>query len=525
MRRLLLALVLLALVLTACSHPGQPTPTPSPPARAESVGAGAVHVDGSDAADVQVRDVGHETAPTPQLRYSSDTYELTPSGPRPATTVHLALQAALPTGFGAVVATRATPDQPWTYLPAQLAGDRASVTFTTTHFSRFAAVGLDLPALAQTFKSEFVDAVSSKALQNDIAKPKCDNEDAARRDGYKITSTTKTDTVYWCLGIEHGGRVLKVTDHRRYPLIVGHSNLAVLGNQTDKLELSSLTRLASGKTTVVGPGSTVTYDADLNGGRSGAVAIELDGASQTLYALQTGIETLVDMLAQLGGSELSGLSEAKKQQRVLKLMDKMLSSDRCASAWSKSGRDIVSRCFTADELLSGLGSASLLVAPVFAAGGPLSFRRSEWNALVDAVNGHDGYRIAVAHVDDTAQVYASYCRQGADDRRPAEVVWGCDSTGAFEKMTWTKWGDDEALGTGIAEVTDCKPACASSKRYKVPVAVRLSDPRRAQGCNLRWYSTITLAYTGQVPPKAAAGVTSTYLGHPAAVLRNHGSPC
>jgi hypothetical protein len=85
--------------------------------------------------------------------------------------------------------------------------------------------------------------------------------------------------------------------------------------------------------------------------------------------------------------------------------------------------------------------------------------------------------------------------------RPATVVYGCDSTGIMEKMTWVNWGPDVADGGGTDDSTDCVPSCAQGKRYYNPVVVHAWNPKPA-GCraNILFWADFVIAYPQGTPP-------------------------
>src|SRR5581483_10827490 len=130
-------------------------------------------------------------------------------------TVDLPLSRAFQPDTPVVVATRETAAQPWTFLPATLLPGGLVAEFTTTHFSLFGALFTDLGSLASMFKTDFIDGLDGGATSSGTAAPTCGDEQAARADGYAITSSGG-DTVKWCFGLENGRRVLKVADNRRY---------------------------------------------------------------------------------------------------------------------------------------------------------------------------------------------------------------------------------------------------------------------------------------------------------------------
>jgi hypothetical protein len=51
----------------------------------------------------------------------------------------------------------------------------------------------------------------------------------------------------------------------------------------------------------------------------------------------------------------------------------------------------------------------------------------------------------------------------------------------YENLSWTSWGPNAADGTGIEQLQNCTPVCASGQIWRNPVEVHFSDCRRS--CN------------------------------------------
>ena len=374
-----LAAVLLVVAAACTTIAGRATPASQGPTSAAALsvspGAGRTHV----------HDVGTSPAPAPDLRFLSDVYDLTPSGPlaEPAT-ITLRLANPVPQDDAVVVATRERTGDPWSYLPAQLSADRATVTFTTTHLSFFGLLGYSLSNMIKAFKTDFIDGIDGGATQS-VAKPSCAGESQARGDGYRITSDS-TDAVYWCFGEDGGKRILKVTDHRRYPLLVAHPNMRVISNDYDRGQLSSLSKLASGANAIIAPGATAVFDADLQPGDSEGIQTQFDGLGQSLYAIQAGATALVQILTRFGVG--SGI-------RLVDTINSIVAEESCADSLGKGSGAVIAGCFSAKDILDAFGVKGLLIAPIMVAGPVIAFFRSEWNALVDQFNGHSVYRIAL----------------------------------------------------------------------------------------------------------------------------------
>jgi len=239
----------------------------------------------------------------PRLRHVevvSRTYKLTPSGPlaRPQT-VRLPLTHQLPPGWAVVVATAETSQGQWAYLPAKLSPNRGTAIFTTTHHSLFTVIGEDVSNLLAFFKTQVLDGLSSGATASAV-KPSCADEPAART-GYSVQSSAGP-TVYWCLGMDSSGqRILRVVNNRLYPLEIQHSGLPVAEKSAiDHGALTSLSHLLSQHLSILAPGAQIGYRVSLASGQVAGAQTAVDGFGESLFALQTAINSLLAILTRFG---------------------------------------------------------------------------------------------------------------------------------------------------------------------------------------------------------------------------------
>jgi hypothetical protein len=399
--------------------------------RSAETSASAVRVTGlpdGQIAEVTIADGAESPAPDPStgLTALSEVYSVGPSG-QLAAPAHVTIPLTEPATSDTAVfaATREDAAHDWEYLPATLSADGTTASFDVSHFSLLGLIGYNVGQLFESFKKDFLDGLAGDALANDTDKPICNREVDARADGYHITSSNG-DTVFWCFGIDDTGRrVLQVHNHRRYPLQVLHPNMQTLANPHDYLALSSLSRLASGGYAIIKPGATAVFNADLGPGGSEGIRTEMDGFGQSLYALQTGVETLFSILTRFGAKDLEG---------AMKAMDTLVSLRSCADSLDKGGGAYFASCFTPDQMITAFGAKAVLLVPLVILGPLLSFVRSEWNALVDTWTQHDKYVVAITR--DKAQVtlanftgpWSGHTRQleiSADGRGHEHIDNGC----------------------------------------------------------------------------------------------------
>ena len=221
------------------------------------------------------------------VRAVSQLYDLSPSGELEAeATIRIPLSDELPPDSEVVAATRTSEGERFNFLPAKVDASGRYASFKTDHFSEFGIFLLDVQALLDAFKKQFIDGVSS-GLTVEASPPHCAAEDAARHDGYSIRSS-KGGTLHWCFGLERGVRVLKITNRLSFPLQVDHPNMGIIKVESGGIALSSLSSLYPGHDLIVAPAETATLNPDLEPRDAESVETEVDSIGQTLYDFKPG---------------------------------------------------------------------------------------------------------------------------------------------------------------------------------------------------------------------------------------------
>jgi hypothetical protein len=435
-------------VLAGCSQgpAGSVSPASGPSARPVSVTTAAPHL-----RDVEV---------------FSRTYQLSPSGPLAhSQTVRLPLTRRVPSGWAVVVATAETSRGPWTYLAAQLSADRRTAIFTTAHHSVFTVIGEDVSSLLGFFKVQFLDGLSSGATAS-AARPSCPGQ-AAARSGYGLQSSSGA-TVYWCFGTDSSGRrILRVVNNRLYPLEIQHPGLTVAESPAiDYGSLASLSHLLSGNLSILAPGAQIGYRVSLAPGQEAGAQTAADGFGQSLFALQTGINSLLAILTRFGAGGAS---------RGVTAMNDALGDAACADAMlAGNPGSILASCLSPKDMADYFGPAGVLLAPLAAAGGLADFFASEFEGLHDILTGNDTYTIVVqrqATVPVLGQQAGTfdYNSQGFGEVRPATVYNGGDPTGLVTHITWSSWGGSTATGTGTSDWVGPNQSVATGTQETVTI--------------------------------------------------------
>lgn len=332
--------------------------------------------------------VAHSAAAPPLhgIRVLSRTYSLSPPGPLPRPqTVTLPLSRSAPAGDALVVATAERASGPWTYLPAKLAPNRQSVTFTVTHHSLFTVLGFSTRALVREFERLVLDGLDS-GTTTVVGRPSCARQSQARQ-GYRVASTYGP-TVYWCFGVNSEGRILKIVNNRHYPLLIAHPGLAMVQQTRIGFSLSSLSHVLSGHLSVLAPGAEIGYRVALGAGKTTHVSTQFDGFGQSLYALWVGLHTMTEILTRFGAGSPSKFIEA---------LDKALTSQECVNALrALNPGSILSGCFSPVKLADYFGTVGVLLAPIVVDGGIIAFFQNEWQSFHDVLAHRDAYEIAIS---------------------------------------------------------------------------------------------------------------------------------
>jgi hypothetical protein len=394
-------------------------PDSSPYAKAVNRGIGAgVSVSGSQvprhAKAVFARGLVAPFRPATPL---APAVQVTPSGRLPTPiTLTIPLSRKVGPGETVVLATAESARAGWTMSrPTVMPGGR-SVRVTTTHLSLFQPLVGSLQEVIVAFKEELkknLDAITGD-LFAEAQKPVCDGENQAREDGYSIASAGK-GALYWCFGSSGGKRVLKIANRRRYALEVAHRRLPTLHSPPAHLELAQLAQYVSGPNLVVFSLDEADFTVALpSDGGTAEIETDASGLAAGLYALETGVTTLLASLDRFGaGSGTVARGDIIKTQfdHVTDVMNKVLGVAECARAVadfrSVNAGKLINGCLSPAEVLEMFGWKALLVAPVMAVSGVVEFFRSDLSGLGDQFTGRSRYRILIERTPSIA-AYAGH---------------------------------------------------------------------------------------------------------------------
>jgi hypothetical protein len=120
---------------------------------------------------------------------------------------------------------------------------------------------------------------------------------------------------------------------------------------------------------------------------------------------------------------------------------------------------------------------------------------------------------APAKVTATAsgkRVYLSNC--GKLTYQPSSVVMACGDAGLIaESLTWSRWTNKSAVGSGTGVAKTCVPDCASGGTTSGPIEVRATKPRKCSN-GRHVFSKLHYFWTAGPPPGTFPGTPSSGFG-------------
>lgn len=347
---------------------------------------------------------------------ASDTYELRASTKPESITITVPLKAGIRYApedhFAVAVADSATSK--WQLLPveAHLSDDKRQLIATIDYPQLkglatsvgtlelaaasgwrqfFSIVLLDYSSMLSLVKSVAGDVLTGTPLDQAKA-PQCDQEAAAKEDGYDIIWASKnTDLVYWCMGIENGKRVVKIANRQSYALDLYFGKGATAQQSPWMAEFSQLARLGTGSNhVIIFPKETVTLNVSLEAGRKVTLTTEYSGLSQALSNLDVSLQSLAFMASKLHVRP-SLASGAEMLNSVLNKAD-------CYNAVASGNTaGTVAKCL-ANAQLTALFSGGVAMALGFITA---TGQFAEWfigltKGVYDSTAGTDVYRVVVS---------------------------------------------------------------------------------------------------------------------------------
>lgn len=352
-------LALLVVTASACGVENKPA-TELPPATSSSPSPSAdpdpeVSATGlPEGVDIDASDSSTGTENGANLSFVSPIYTLTPTGPLPApAVVRLRLDNALPATTTVVVVTRASSTQPWTFSAGRLSGDLRHVEYAARSLDQTAVLSMDVASAQADLLRDLTSGLASSAPLK-LTPPKCEGRPQALEDNYSIVVQKNVPTMLTCFGLEDGKRVLRVTNRRPFPVQVVHDDVLVAKAPLVGAAWAPWAKVLGASNTVLAPGRTVTYAADLQPNTQIAVTGAYGAGVVSLRLLQAEVRAVALSLDSFGLGPVN----------VTQTLASLLARPRCAKTVGKSTDAVLARCLSPLILSDTFGSRARLIAPL-----------------------------------------------------------------------------------------------------------------------------------------------------------------
>jgi hypothetical protein len=452
--------------------------------------------------------------PAGPVTAESDIYHITPDGPLPKqVTIQIPLRRAVPRDQRSrvFVFTKESLAGRWTPLRTIVVDQGRYASVAVHRLSWFSVVQVDPGKLLQAV-GDFFKELTSGAFNN-APPPSCEQTSAALDDRYSYAAAGSA--MLACFGrAPGGGRVVKLVDARRYPLLVNTHMPEISSGGGDIFQ--QIGQLLSPDGDVVYPQDEADFNATIPDSTSTVTLFaraDVAQEGQLLSSLSVGIDALSTIVDAFGGKVA-----VSKRVSILK---KMLEVQSCRD--SADAEQLIANCFTLSELTGSFGDLlGAILAPVVTLSSLLTYFRGALNGIFDQFNGRSKFVAAVQRAPAPANVYLrTTATQGflAGFRLyepPCESAEDCplalvpSSTTAapglmaLTSMHWSSWTFSEAIGTGTFVLG------ATNTSYSIPVQVTLSQP--VQACGHYYWSRVELASPGgNAPPSGYQDLFSTPL--------------
>lgn len=321
------------------------------------------------------------------LDFVSPVYTLDPAGPVPRPViVRLRLDHALPSATQVLVATRQTASQPWVYQPGVLTRDLRHAEYTTKDLYDVGAVSFDVETARDGLESAVRSYLVAPPATAGSAGPSCAAHADALKDGYAAKSS-KARTLLWCFGLENNQRVLKVTNRTATPVVVAHPGVPVVTPPAGAASLGGWRGILGSSDTLLPPGRTAVYDANLQPRTELAVSATSGPKDQSMMLLAAQVPAFVLSLTRFGAAPPD----------AAKTLAAVLAKPECSRSLGRSSEAILAACLSAATLTSAFGPPALLLNALVQKPAYRVFLRTQATALTAAAAGV-AQRIVVSRV-------------------------------------------------------------------------------------------------------------------------------
>ena len=212
---------------------------------------------------------------------------------------------------------------------------------------------------------------SSSGVNAKVKKPECDDPAEAKKDGYSVGFSRGKKTVFWCFGLENNKRVVKVVNRRVVPIQVGHATAPEVDPAEAPKAWATWAALLGDDATLLAPGRTATYDADLEPLQRLLISATSDPKAQSLHALEATVGALVASVTSFGAGKSSAPNTVAS----------LVARPQCAKALGMGSDKMLVGCLSRRKVMTTFGSRGILLARLTTASSTAAFLRKQFTAV------------------------------------------------------------------------------------------------------------------------------------------------
>ena len=193
----------------------------------------------------------------------------------------------------------------WTVIPGEITLDNRHVTFVTSELSWFTPLWEDIKGLGNEIKESFIDGFSGGLLAKAKA-PSCPNQSKALSDDYKLSAEAK-ETIYSCIDMVNGKRIVKIVNRVKYPLEIKHTSMTIESRGKFGLDLAKMADY--GDHLVIEPGDEATFSVKLDHGDKATIDTDVSKLALGLNAVDILVKAILTIVAKTDVQGLASKAE------------------------------------------------------------------------------------------------------------------------------------------------------------------------------------------------------------------------
>lgn len=272
----------------------------------------------------------------------------------------------------------------WTYVAGKISPDKQHITITITELSWFAPFWEDITGLGNEIKTQFLDGFTGGLLAKAEA-PSCPSQTAALKDDYQLSVEAK-QTVYSCIDLVNGQRIVKVVNRVKYPVELNHSGMTVKTRGAFSLDLSKLADM--GDHVVLEPGDEATFSVTLNHGDKATIDTDVSKLALGLQAVDILAKAILTVLTKV---DVQGI--ASKAEIVSNVLDQ---KDCLGTLGNLNLGSILANCFSDQMLQSLFNWKAAILGPIMLFISSINLGYAMANAWDDGQKGKTKQNVTVS---------------------------------------------------------------------------------------------------------------------------------